>query len=76
VLSGGFANYLTTSFHVPCSIVSCEGAAELVNNIPYLLCDPLTQTHDAKKVLIGGGDCNTFVLLQTCHRFPQTFALL
>ena len=45
---GGFANPLTTTFLVACGVLSRVDAAELVNNIPYLLSDPLAQTHDAR----------------------------
>jgi hypothetical protein len=39
---------LTTTFLVACSTLSRRGATELVNNIPYLLCDPLERNHCAQ----------------------------
>jgi hypothetical protein len=47
VCCGGFANSLTT-FLVACDVLYHGDARELVNNSPYLLCDPLERTHDAQ----------------------------
>ena len=44
----GFANSLTATFLVACGVLRRGDASELVNNIPYLLCDPLQRTHDAQ----------------------------
>jgi hypothetical protein len=41
---GGFAIISV----VACGVLRREGIAELVNNIPYLLCDPLQRNHDAQ----------------------------
>jgi hypothetical protein len=38
---GRFVNPLATTFLVACGVLRRGDAAELVNNIPYLLCDPL-----------------------------------
>jgi hypothetical protein len=38
---GGFANSLMTTFLVTYGALCHEDATELVNNSPYLLCDPL-----------------------------------
>jgi hypothetical protein len=43
----GFANPLTITFLVACSVLSHGYTTELVNNIPYLVFDPLERTHDA-----------------------------
>ena len=48
---GGFANHLTTTFLVPRGVLSRGDAEEVVNNIVYLLCDPLERTHDAQRRL-------------------------
>ena len=45
---GGFANPLTTTFLVTCGMLFRGDVAELVNNIPYLFCDPLERAHDAQ----------------------------
>ena len=38
---GEFANSLTTTFLVTCVVLSHEDAAELVNDFPHLIFDPL-----------------------------------
>jgi hypothetical protein len=74
---GGFANNLTTTVLVSCGVLRRGDAEKLFNNIPYLLRDPLEQTHnvqqnlDANKLL-----SNTCVLFRNWRRFPQTLALL
>ena len=45
---GGLANPLTTTFLVSSGVSRGGDVAELVNNIPYLLCDSLERTHDAQ----------------------------
>jgi hypothetical protein len=45
---GGFANSLMTSFLVTFGMLHHGDTTELVNNIHYLLFDPLDQTHDAQ----------------------------
>jgi hypothetical protein len=42
---GGFANTLTSTFLVACGVLSRGDAAELVNNISYLFCEPMERTH-------------------------------
>ena len=51
---GGFANLLTSTFLAVCGILRRGDVAELVNNIPYLFCDPLERTHDAQHRLERG----------------------
>ena len=41
---GGFVSPLTTAFLVACGLLRQGDAAELVNNVPYLSCDPLERT--------------------------------
>ena len=48
---GGLANTLKTTFLVACDVLRRGDVAELVNNIPYLQCDPLERTHDAQQRL-------------------------
>jgi hypothetical protein len=48
---GGFAKTLTTIFVVACTVMRRGDVAELVNNIPYLMFDPLQRTHDAQRRL-------------------------
>ena len=48
VCCGGFASPLAITFLVACSVCRRGDAAELVNNISYLLCDSLERTHDAQ----------------------------
>ena len=48
-----FANSLTTAFLVVCGVLSRGDAAKLVNNIHYLLCDPLQRNDDAQQRLDG-----------------------
>jgi hypothetical protein len=45
---GRFSNSLTTTLLVACGILHRRDTAEHVNNIPYLLCGPLEQTHDTQ----------------------------
>ena len=44
---GGFPNTLTTTFLAACGVLRHGGAAELVNNIPCLLCDPLERIRES-----------------------------
>jgi hypothetical protein len=44
----GFAKPLKTNFLVICDVLLRGDAAELLNNIPSYLCDPLERTHDAQ----------------------------
>lgn len=48
---GGFASPLTTTFVVTCGILHPRDTTELLNNIPYLLFDPLGQRYDAQHCL-------------------------
>jgi hypothetical protein len=45
---GGFSNSLMTSFLVTSGMLHHGDTTELVNNVHYLLFDPLEQTHDAQ----------------------------
>jgi hypothetical protein len=44
---GGFASPLTTAFLVACGLLYQGDAAEFVNNISFLIFDPLERTHEA-----------------------------
>ena len=44
---GGLANTLTTTFLAACGVLRHGDAAELVNNIPCLLCDPLKRIRES-----------------------------
>ena len=63
---GGFANTLTVTFLVACCILRGWEATELLNNVSYLLCDPL------ERLIIHKS--NHFVLHRTWPRIPQNFA--
>jgi hypothetical protein len=66
---GGFPNPMTTTFLVVCGILCCGDAAELVNNIPYLLFDPLERTHDKHHHTDRRTVSNTPVLPQIWRAF-------
>jgi hypothetical protein len=44
----GFASTLTITFFVFCGVLRLGDTAELANNIPYLLRDPLERTDDVQ----------------------------
>jgi len=43
----GLVNPLTTTLLVACGVRRCGDDADIVNNIPYFLLDPLQRTNDA-----------------------------
>ena len=47
--SAGFANPLTTTFLVAGGVLRRGDAAEIVNNIPYLQCNPMERTHNTQQ---------------------------
>jgi hypothetical protein len=48
----GFASSLMTTFLVACDMLHHGDATGLLNNIHYLLFDPLERTHDAQHSLL------------------------
>ena len=74
---GGFANPLAIFFVVACGVLRREGIAELVNYIPYLLCDPLQRNHDAQHRLdrrkLRANVLSRFQLAVTFHRRSPFF---
>jgi hypothetical protein len=67
---GGFASSLKTTFLIACGVLRRGDAAELVNNIRYLLCDPLERTHDAQPRLDRR---NLRATLLSCFELGVTF---
>jgi len=66
----GLVNPLTTTLLVACGVRRCRDGADIVNNIPHFLLDPLQRTHDSQHRLDKRNPLrNTFVLVQPWRAF-------